>query len=99
MAQTFETELLIKAGVQGLETIAKLAAEIEAAGLDVSKLSEEGLALNKTFNEIEQKQGLIDLFRTQKLAVVEASDAWQQAQESTKTLAQEWQAADANADE
>ena len=99
MAQTFETELLIKAGVQGLETIAKLAAEIEAAGLDVSKLSEEGLALNKTFNEIEQKQGLIDLFRTQKLAVVEASDAWQQAQESTKTLAQEWQAAAANADE
>ena len=99
MAQTFETELLIKAGVQGLETIAKLAAEIEAAGLDVSKLSQEGLALNKTFNEIEQKQGLIDLFRTQKLAVVEASDAWQQAQESTKTLAQEWQAAAANADE
>ena len=98
MAQTFETELLIKAGVQGLETIAKLAAEIEAAGLDVSKLSEEGLALNKTFNEIEQKQGLIDLFRTQKLAVVEASAAWQEAQESTKTLAQEWQAATANAE-
>lgn len=98
MAQTFETELLIKAGVQGLETIAKLAAEIEAAGLDVSKLSEEGLALNKTFNEIEQKQGLIDLFRQQKLAVVEASTAWQEAQESTKTLAQEWQAATANAE-
>lgn len=98
MAQTFETELLIKAGVQGLETIAKLASEIEAAGLDVSKLSQEGLALNKTFNEIEQKQGLIDLFRTQKLAVVEASAAWQEAQESTKTLAQEWQAAAANAD-
>lgn len=99
MAQTFETELLIKAGVQGLETIAKLAAEIEAAGLDVSKLSEEGLALNKTFNEIEQKQGLIDLFRTQKLAVVEASSAWQEAQESTKVLAQEWQAAAATAEE
>lgn len=98
MAQTFETELLIKAGVQGLETIAKLAAEIEAAGLDVSKLSEEGLALNKTFNEIDQKQGLIDLFRTQKLAVVEASAAWQEAQESTKTLSQEWQAATTNAD-
>ena len=98
MAQIFETELLIKAGVQGLETIAKLAAEIEAAGLDVSKLSEEGLALNKTFNEIEQKQGLIDLFRAQKLAVVEASSAWQEAQESTKTLAQEWQAATANAE-
>lgn len=99
MAQNFETELLIKAGVQGLETIAKLASEIEAAGLDVSKLSEEGLALNKTFNEIDQKQGLIDLFRTQKLAVVEASAAWQEAQESTKTLAQEWQAAAAKADE
>jgi len=99
VAQNFETELLIKAGVQGLETIAKLASEIEAAGLDVSKLSEEGLALNKTFNEIDQKQGLIDLFRTQKLAVVEASAAWQEAQESTKTLAQEWQAAAAKADE
>jgi len=98
VAQTFETELLIKAGVQGLETIAKLAAEIEAAGLDVSKLSEEGLALNKTFNEIEQKQGLIDLFRQQKLAVVEANTAWQEAQENTKTLAQEWQAATANAE-
>ena len=99
MAQTFETELLIKAGVQGLETIAKLAAEIEAAGLDVSKLSEEGLALNKTFNEIDQKQGLIDLFRTQKLAVVEANAAWQDAQEATKVLSQEWQDAAAKADE
>lgn len=99
MAQNFETELLIKAGVQGLETIAKLASEIEAAGLDVSKLSEEGLALNKTFNEIDQKQGLIDLFRNQKLAAVEASKAWQDAQESTKTLSQEWQAAAVKADE
>jgi TP901 family phage tail tape measure protein len=99
VAQNFETELLIKAGVQGLETIAKLASEIEAAGLDVSKLSEEGLALNKTFNEIDQKQGLIDLFRNQKLAAVEASKAWQDAQESTKTLSQEWQAAAVKADE
>lgn len=99
MAEIFETELLIKAGVQGLETIAKLASEIEAAGLDVSKLSEEGLALNKTFNDIEQKQGLISLFRAQKLAVVEAATAWQDAQENTKNLSQEWSDAASRADE
>lgn len=84
----FETELLIKAGVQGLETIAKLGKEIEAAGLDVAKLSSEGQQLNKTFREIEQKQQLITQFKDLKKATADTAGEWQQAQEKVRTLKQ-----------
>lgn len=84
----FETELLIKAGVQGLETIAKLGKQIEAAGLDVAKLSSEGQQLNKTFREIEQKQQLITQFKDLKKATADTAGEWQQAQEKVRTLKQ-----------
>ena len=96
---TFETELLIKAGVKGLESISKLGSEIESAGLDISELTEKGQHLNQTFNEIEQKQGLINHFREQKKAVSEAANEWQNAQEQTKALANEWQTAKSRANE
>lgn len=82
-----------------LKDLASLTQELEALGVDVSELREKSGHLNDTFNTLEKKQGLIDLFRAQKLAVVDASTAWQGAQENTKTLAQEWQAAAAKADE
>ncbi len=82
-----------------LKDLASLTQELKALGVDVSELSGKSEQLNDTFNTLETKQGLIDLFRQQKLAVVEASKAWQEAQDSTKTLSQEWQAAAAKADE
>ena len=82
-----------------LKDLASLTQELKALGVDVSELSEKSEHLNDTFNTLETKQGLIDLFRAQKLAVVEASTAWQDAQDNTKNLAQEWQAAAATADE
>ena len=82
-----------------LKDLASLTQELKALGVDVSELSGKSEHLNDTFNVLETKQGLIDLFRNQKAAVVEASTAWQGAQENTKTLAQEWQAAAAIADE
>ncbi|WP_230660531.1 phage tail tape measure protein [Psychrobacter sp. I-STPA10] len=72
--------------------------ELKAAGIDVANLSEKGEHLNDTFNAISQKQGLIKMFREQKQAVVDAANAWQSAQEQTKTLAQEWQAAKTKAE-
>lgn len=82
-----------------LKDLSSLTQELKALGVDVSGLSEKSEHLNDTFNVLETKQGLIDLFRQQKLAVVEASTAWQDAQDATKTLADEWQAAKAKADE
>ena len=82
-----------------LKDLASLTQELKALGVDVSELSEKSEHLNDTFNTLETKQGLIDLFRAQKLAVVEASTAWQDAQDNTKNLAQEWQAAASTADE
>ena len=82
-----------------LKDLASLTQELKALGVDVSELSGKSEHLNDTFNVLETKQGLIDLFRNQKAAVAEASTAWQGAQENTKTLAQEWQAAAAKADE
>lgn len=82
-----------------LKDLSSLTQELEALGVDVSELREKSGHLNDTFNTLEKKQGLIDLFRAQKLAVVDASTAWQGAQENTKNLAQEWQAATATADE
>ncbi len=82
-----------------LKDLASLTQELKDLGVDVSELSEKSEHLNDTFNTLETKQGLIDLFRAQKLAVVEASTAWQGAQDATKTLADEWQAAAAKAEE
>lgn len=82
-----------------LKDLSSLTQELKALGVDVSGLSEKSEHLNDTFNVLETKQGLIDLFRTQKLAVVEANAAWQDAQEATKVLSQEWQDAAAKADE
>ena len=64
-----------------LKDLASLTQELKALGVDVSGLSEKSEHLNDTFNVLETKQGLIDLFRQQKLAVVEASTAWQDAQD------------------
>ena len=81
-----------------LKDLSSLTQELKALGVDVSGLSEKSEHLNDTFNTLETKQGLIELFRAQKLAVVEANTAWKDAQENTKTLAQEWQAAAEKAD-
>lgn len=94
----FESELLIKAGVKGLETIAKLGAEIESAGVDVSKLNQHGAELSNTFSDIENKQSLLTNFRELKQAAAETSAEWQTTQDKTKALAQSWKAAKAEAD-
>ncbi|MGO2734729.1 phage tail tape measure protein, partial [Psychrobacter sp.] len=82
-----------------LKDLASLTQELKALGVDVSGLSEKSEHLNDTFNTLETKQGLIDLFREQKTAVVEANTAWKDAQDNTKNLAKEWQAAADKADE
>ena len=82
-----------------LKDLSSLTQELEALGIDVSELREKSGHLNDTFNTLEKKQGLIDLFRQQKTAVVEANTAWQDAQENTKNLSQEWRDAAARANE
>nr|MBS9780583.1 tape measure protein [Moraxellaceae bacterium] len=93
-----QASLQIKAGVKGLETISKLSKEIESAGLDVSKLAEESQQLNKTFNELDNKQSLINNFKEIKKSLKENNQAWQQAKLETKQTAIEWQNAQKYAD-
>ncbi len=89
-SNNLQASLLIKAGVEGLQSIDALAKSIEAAGLDVSGLTGESAKLAKQFAEIEQKQGLINQFRELKKATNDATSEWQHAQNTTKTLAQSW---------
>lgn len=91
----FETELLIKAGVKGLEAIAKLGSEIEAAGVDVSALSKQSDILNKTFDDLENQTSLISQFRNLKTAAKEVSDELLQSQVNSSKLSQEWKASEA----
>lgn len=86
----FETELLIKAGVKGLEAIAKLGAEIEAAGVDVSELSSKGAILSKTFNDLENQQTLISEFQKLKTQAQSVAEALDKSHANTAKLSKEW---------
>ncbi len=83
-----QASLTIKAGVKGLETISKLSKEIEEAGVDVSELTEESQKLNKTFNELDNKQSLIDNFKEIKKTLKANNTEWQQAKKHVDNLKQ-----------
>ncbi|OSI36081.1 phage tail tape measure protein [Neisseria dumasiana] len=53
----------ITAGVDGAEQIKTLADEIQAAGLDTAKLSEEAQKLHETFTKTSQQQALIEQYK------------------------------------
>ena len=53
----------IKAGVEGVENIKALSAQIEAAGVDTSALAKSTDEAGREFAEIAKQQGLIDYYR------------------------------------
>ena len=67
MAKKFEAGLEIKADVKGTESVSRLADEIDAAGIDTSKLRQEGAELAQQWQQLENNQKLIARFRELKL--------------------------------
>ena len=55
--------LEIQAGVQGLDEIKKLSAEIEAAGTDTGRLAEQSRELETAFARVSAQNGLIAQYR------------------------------------
>ncbi len=58
-----QTGLEIQAGVQGLDEIKKLSAEIEAAGTDTGRLAEQSRELETAFARVSAQNGLIAQYR------------------------------------
>ena len=58
-----QTGIEIKAGVEGVENIKKLSAEIEAAGTDTGRLAEQSRELETAFARVSAQNGLIAQYR------------------------------------
>ena len=58
-----QTGIEIKAGVEGVENIKKLSAEIEAAGTDTGRLAEQSRELETAFARVSAQNALIAQYR------------------------------------
>lgn len=95
---TLQLALEIALQTKNLNELDQLSEELRAAGVDVSKLTDESAKLAKQFGEIEQKQALINQFRELKTATNEANTAWKQAQTATADYAKQMDDARERAD-
>ena len=89
MAKKFEAGLEIKADVQGAGEIAKLANELDAAGVDASALRGEALALAQAWKQLENTQALIANYKTLKEQTSQVSTKLSEAKEKVAELARE----------
>ena len=76
----------IKAGVEGVENIKALSAQIEAAGVDTSALAKSTDEAGREFAEIAKQQGLIDYYRKLGSELEETDVALKAAKSSLSAL-------------
>lgn len=76
----------IKAGVEGVENIKALSAQIEAAGVDTSALARSTDEAGREFAEIAKQQGLIDYYRKLGSELEETDVALKAAKSSLSAL-------------
>ncbi|OFR85016.1 phage tail tape measure protein [Neisseria sp. HMSC073G10] len=76
----------IKAGVEGVENIKALSAQIEAAGVDTSALAKNTDEAGREFAEIAKQQGLIDYYRKLGSELEETDVALKAAKSSLSAL-------------
>lgn len=76
----------IKAGVEGVENIKALSAQIEAAGVDTSALAKSTDEVGREFAEIAKQQGLIDYYRKLGSELEETDVALKAAKSSLSAL-------------
>ena len=89
MTKKFEAGLEIKADVQGAGEIAKLANELDAAGVDASALRGEALALAQAWKQLENTQALIANYKALKEQTSQVSTKLSEAKEKVAELARE----------
>ncbi|WP_296184492.1 phage tail tape measure protein [uncultured Neisseria sp.] len=76
----------IKAGVEGVENIKALSAQIEAVGVDTSALAKSTDEAGREFAEIAKQQGLIDYYRKLGSELEETDVALKAAKSSLSAL-------------
>lgn len=92
MAKQIEAGLKIKAGVEGVENLRRLADEIEAMGGDTARLREQSNALAAAWQEVAAKQALVERFRDLKTQSRDLAAELEAMRQKTAGLAQQMQA-------
>ena len=88
-------QINIEANTKGKNEVDALIDRLAKAGVDIAPFREEASKLDAEFKQLAQQQGLIDSFKSQKVATEATKDALDAAQQKAQELAKSLKATEA----